>query len=111
MRHRGRYLRSWAGALEWFVGGAVGVGLVVALQYGLGGPPPWDLTQAVIFVVGFGVVGAVLRRWRGGQLIARGEASLAADPDDRHRPGRPEGDGPGSADDPGQEFGTSGPGG
>jgi hypothetical protein len=56
--HRGRYLRSWAGALEWFVAGAVGVGFAIALQYGLGGPLPWDPAQVVIFVLGFGIVGA-----------------------------------------------------
>jgi hypothetical protein len=106
--HRGRYLRGWAGALEWFVAGAIGVGLAIALQYGLGGPLPWDPAQVVIFVLGFGIVGAALRRWRGGQLIARGHAALAVDPaaDDRTGPGRGEGTG-----GPGEEFGTSGPGG
>jgi hypothetical protein len=111
MQHRGRYLRSWAGALEWFLGGAAGVGVVTALQYGLGGEPPGGPAQIAVFVLVFGVVGAVLRRWRGGQLIDRGAAALDASPEDRHRSDRSEDGRPGSADDPGQEFGTSGSGG
>jgi hypothetical protein len=111
MLHRGHYLRSWAGALEWFVAGAVGVGVAIALQYGLGGPLPWDPPQVVMFVLVFGVVGAAMRRWRGGQLVGRGRTALAADPDVGDRPGSADGDGPGRLDQPGEEFGPSGPGG
>jgi hypothetical protein len=112
MRQRGRYLRSWAGALEWFVGGAVGVGLAIALQYGLGGPPPWGPGQVVIFVLGFGLAGAALRRWRGGQLVARGRAVLADGPSDGDPTDRREIDGlPDRHDRPGEEFGPPGAGG
>jgi hypothetical protein len=108
---RGRYLRSWAGALEWFVAGAVGVGLAVALQYGLGGQLPWDPPQVVVFIIGFGLFGVVLRRWRGRQLIDRGTAALTAEPDADEHPPRADGDGPGATGAPGGEFGPSGAGG
>jgi hypothetical protein len=109
--HRGRYLRSWAGALEWFVAGAAGVGLAVALQYGLGGQLPWDPAQVVVFIVGFGLVGVALRRWRGRQLIDRGTAALTAEPGADEQPGHADGDGPGASGGAGGEFGPSGPGG
>jgi hypothetical protein len=106
---RGRYLRSWAGALEWFVAGAVGVGLAVALQYGLAGSLPWDPLQLLVFIVGFGGVGVALRRWRGRQLIDRGSTALAPQPDAGDHPGRGDSAGPGPTDGPAGEFGTPGP--
>jgi hypothetical protein len=99
---RGRYLRSWAGALEWVVGGAVGVAIATALQFGLAGELPWSPYQPLSFVVVFGFVGVLLRRWRGGQLIDRGQDALAE--------GGVPGDDAGP-EDAGGEFRAPGPGG
>jgi hypothetical protein len=86
---RGRYLRSWLGAAEWVVGGAIGVAVATGLQYLLTGEFPWSPAQPVAFAAVFGLVGVGLRQWRGRQLVERGQAVL-------------------DADDPGREFGPSG---
>jgi hypothetical protein len=76
---RGRYLRSWRGAAEWALGGTLGVGLAVLLQYLLTSEVPWTWQQPVLFALVFVAVGVALRRWRGRQLIDRGEHALASD--------------------------------
>jgi hypothetical protein len=98
---RGHHLRSLYGALEWVLGGAAGVLIAVALQYGLSGDLAWDVPQVLSFIAIFGLVGVVLRRWRGRQLVERGRAALSGA--DRHTGGGERDDDP--SDGPDREFG------